>query len=386
MRTSYDRMNSAKQPTNKEVSSPVNMQEISKDSADESSTILDKIVLEYASVKDSIDAKSEKAQSANSVNSVNNEPVSDKNPSDGRSSEKSSSGGKSGVQSEKVKKAKQKKSKKGIIFAVLLVVILVAVAVFLVQRGIISFGPLGNAASTEESTVAYEPQLGNIANDIAKLYTSDEKTDVVEGLASADLEPYYSRLSEASLNGEDTEELVNELTTISDYLYDRSRLNIFETADYDLSLENFSSDVLKVKSSADNYSIQSLKGTIYARADALIAMREEYFRIKSSLLGVSDLLEFDKSSYEESIKDITHTPNANELTLLLSKVYCDSVVAVAEESLKTAEDKGAAEKALADAVIAQEEASNAWLAYTGDSGELPVYEVSEPVESTPEEG
>ena len=132
MRTSYDRTNSSKQSTNKEVSSPVNMRETSKNSAGESSIILDKIAFEYASVKDSIDAKAEKAQSVNSVNSVKNEPVSGENPP----------GGKSCVQGEKVKK-----SKKGVIFAVLLVVILVAVVVFLVQRGIISFGSLENCLS-----------------------------------------------------------------------------------------------------------------------------------------------------------------------------------------------------------------------------------------------
>lgn len=143
MRTSYDRTNSAKRSTNKEASSTVNMRETSKDSADESSIILDKIVFEYSSVKDSIDAKAEKAQSVNSVNSVKNEPVSDKNPSDG----------KSGVQGEKVKKAKQKKSKKGVIFAILMVVILVAVVVFLVQRGIISFGSLENCLSMKHQNL-----------------------------------------------------------------------------------------------------------------------------------------------------------------------------------------------------------------------------------------
>ena len=143
MRTSYDRTNSAKRSNNKEVLSSVNMLEISKDSADESSTILDKIALEYASVKDYIDAKAENAQSVNSMNLVKNEPVSDKNPS----------GGKFDVQGEKVKKAKQKKSKKGVIFAILLMVILVAVVVFLVQRGIISFGSLENCLSMEHQNL-----------------------------------------------------------------------------------------------------------------------------------------------------------------------------------------------------------------------------------------
>ena len=371
MRTSYDRTNSSKRATDEMRASFVNREEDSQNSLNENSVIHDRIVVGYTDVKNSIDARVEKAQPVDAVEPTKKEQFLDEKPA---------------VQCKDNKKAKQKKSKKGLIFAVVLVVILVTVAIVLVQRGVIPLGSTSNTSQTEEPTVAYEPQLDDIANDISKLYTSKEKTDVIEGLTSADLEPYYSRLSEASLNGEDTEVLVDELTTISDYLYDRSKLDIFETEDYDLSLENFSSDVLKVKSSADDYSIQSLKGAVYERADALIAMREEYFRIKSSLLGVSDLLKFDKSSYEESIKAITHAPNANELTLLLSKVYCDSAVAVAKESLKTADDKEAAEKALADAVIAQEEASNAWLSYVGDSGEVPLYEASKPVESTPEEG
>ena len=216
------------------------------------------------------------------------------------------------------------------------------------------------------------------------MYTSDEKVDVLEELTSADLEEYYARLSEAANNGEDTAELVAELTTISDYLYDRSRLTIFENADYDLAPDSFSNDVLKVKASADNYSVLSLKNAVYARADALMAMREEYLRIKSTLLGVSDLLAFDEATYTEAIKAITHTPNAEELTLLLTKVSADSAVVKAEAAIENAEDKTAAEEALANAKIAQEEATKAWLIFTCEWVEEPTVEATE--DTTPEEG
>ena len=229
-----------------------------------------------------------------------------------------------------------------------------------------------------EPTEPYIPQLEYIISDVNALYVDETKSSIALGYTVTDLEGLYSRLSDAALNGEDTSEVVEELNTINDYLTDIALLETYESQDYDLAPDDVLTNVLKVKISSDDYKVEGLKNAIYERADSLLAMRSEYLRIKSELLGVSDLSAFDNAPYAEAIKAITHSKNIEELTLLLAKVTADSSVAKAEVALSEArywEAKVKAKEELEAAKVVQEKTTKAWMIY---SGEL-VPDTTEPV-------
>lgn len=270
----------------------------------------------------------------------------------------------------KTKETKPKKSKKWLIFVIIgILVSVTAVVAVLIFNGTISIPGVGSTEPTSEQTEAYDPQHDTIAKEISKLYVDETKSEIKEGYTSKDLGEYYDMLDDAEDNGEDVSDLEKELDTISAYMLDRSRISAYENADYDLAPESVLTDVLKIKASADKYSVLGLKNTIYGKADSLLAMREEYTRIKSELLGVSDLMSFDGSSCTVAISAITHTKNAEELTLLLAKVSADSTVVRTEamlEAVKGTDGEAEASAALENAKEAQKFANDAWDAFNSE--------------------
>lgn len=355
MRTSYERnyVNKRQPATRERVNSqnPTSAKEESF-SYDENQAVRELIVSGYSQVRDELDAKN---------------PQNDEEKVSTPKKEK------------QVKKDKEKKSGHALIFIIIgILVAVIIVSGVLVWKGIIEL-PFKAEEPTQPTEEVYIPQLDYIKEDISKLYVDGEILDVTENLTTADLDIYYNRLNDAANNGEDTGEVVAELDTIADYLYDRSKLELYENEEYDLSPDLFLEDVLKLKASADNYTVIGLKEDIYERTDSLLAMREEFLRIKSTLLGVSDLLTFDSGSYLESISKITHAVNAEELRLLLVKVSADSEVVKAEAAIETAEDKEAATQYLEDAKIARDEATKALEIFNGTW-----VEPTEPINETSE--
>lgn len=333
----------------------------------------------YAQVKDAMDS---------AMNGGDNFMQSDDFGS-GNSAPASNGKVKGGKKQKKAKPAKQKnsggkKSKKGLVIGLIVVFVaaVIAVLALLVSNGTIK---LGTPEPTEPPTEPYEPQYEIIAEEIGELYVDAEKTAIATGFTQEDIDGFYDRLDDAEDNGEDVADLEAELDTISDYFKDVEQLAILEAAETDLAPDTFMTDVLKVKISADEYSVLGLKNSIYARADSLLAMRQEYMRIKSELLGISDLLAFDKAVYEEAIKAITHTKNLEELSILLAKVSAESDVVKAEAELETItgwEEKKAAEEALEALKVTRDEAVRAWLIYTGEL----VEETTEPATEETTEG
>lgn len=286
--------------------------------------------------------------------------------------------GYSAVKSPVVDKPKTKKSKKGLIIGVILAAVIVvgSVFAFLIFNGTIQLG----GEKPEEITEPYEPQYDIIAEGINDLYVDEEKSAIADGFTQEDVDAFYDMIDDAESNGEDVSDLEDELDTISDYLKDVAVLSVYEDVECDLAPDEVVENLLKVKSSADEYSVLGLKDSVYARVDALIALRQEYLRIKSELLGVSDYVNFDSTVYVDAINAITHIENHKELSLIFDMVSTESEVAKIEASLSTIEDpveKEEAEVALENAKIARDNAVRAWKMYTGELVEEPVEEALE---------
>lgn len=377
MRTSYERGNSPARkpveikpekvsyPVEEPVRSPVNDSISSSDFYDESvvetpSVSSEQQLVSKLIVEGYIDAK--RAMASQPVKSVNTGSVSSK----------------------KVKTNEGKKSRKGLIVGVIfcLLAAVAAVLVVLVSNGTIT---LGTPEPTEPPTEPYEPQYSYIAKDIGKLFVDEEKTKVATWFSQEDINQLYDRLNNAKNNGEDVKVLEDELNTISCYLDDVFQLNALEDVNCDLSPNSFVEYVMKIKISADSYSVPALKEEVCSRADALLNMRQTYMDIKMELLGVSDLRNFDKSKYEDSIKLVKHSKNMEELTILLAKVSAESDVVKAEVVLAEAkywEEQQAAKEALDVAKSKRDEAVKAWLAYIGESAEEPTEVATETTEES----
>lgn len=343
MRTSYDRGNPQK-PRNEEVQAPERVDiKSSFDSPvqpEEDNAVYNMIVSGFTQLKDSMDE-------ASIVNDSKTPAVEPTKPT-----------------------TKPKKK-----FKVWVLILIIAGVLTLagIAAGVIGVLWLRNNAMniiqpTTESPDVYIEQYDSIKASIDNLYANGEKSEIAIGYTVEDLDAIYNDLDFAEEHGENVSDLFDELDTIARYITDNESLIMLESEDYDLAQDVVAEGLLKVKSSADRYHVLGLKGSIYERADALLSMRETYLKVKSELLGVSDLLSFEASEYEGDIASITHTHNREELNLLLSKVSADSLVAVAEANLSKAvgtENEASATKSLEDAKVVQKAAIDAWNAFNG---------------------
>ena len=285
------------------------------------------------------------------------------------------------TQSPNLKKAK-KKSKKWLLFVIIGVVVSAIVVGSLIISGVISL-PGSNSNGDEPVSETYKPQYKKIAKTINNFYLDETKSEVSDECTSEALDAVYDLLEEAEANGENISDLESEVDTLVSYLQDRYKISVYEDVSCDLSSDDVLSSMLSVKSSADKYSVSGLQGSVYSRVNSIIAVREEYLRIKSSLLGVSDLMSFDGSVYSDSIGAIKYTRNAEELSLLLAKVSADSTVVRAEamlEAVKGTEAEAEAILALENAKKAQTNANDSWERFNTPLVDNPQEELSGDIE------
>lgn len=274
------------------------------------------------------------------------------------------------------KQEEPKSSKKYVWLLIILAVVAVCTVTvcILLTTGVINFKTPATEPTTvvtEPPTTAYEPQLGIIMQDMLSLYTDESKSDVAEGVTSDSVSEFFSRLSQAASNGEETGEAVEELNTVLSYIDDSERLSMYEMPVWDVKADAFLSELQTVRASVEMYSVEGLSNSILARVDALATEREEFYRLKTMLLSITDLISFNREDYVDSITALSHTSTKEELIILLAKVTADSKVALAEAMLESAEDVEAAEAELASAKEEQDYATKSWMMYIGEWVEEP---------------
>lgn len=204
-----------------------------------------------------------------------------------------------------------------------------------------------------------ENKIVELSETINRLYTDENKSDIKSDITQETLNSLYTSINELSDKGQSVEGLKAEVDCISKYIEDKSTVSKMMASDYDLRTEGIDDVIAGLRANAGGYSVPGLALTLNDMISSLQNDLTTYRTLLSELQGVTDYINFDTAKYEESIRNITHEPNKNELT----EIYTGVVAKQIEESGKKAlEDKAkeetdkAKDKALEDAEKAKSEA------------------------------
>ena len=215
-------------------------------------------------------------------------------------------------------------------------------AVIGIASGVIVVVGIGGFAVYKHMTKPVDTVDG-IIKQVDRLYTSKDKTDLKDGLSQSDLNEYYLELNSA---------VSDELDTIGYYLNDRSVLDTYNDASYDLTTVGMQDSINEIKSHTSNYSVSGLAITVTDLANDIVKDYDDFIATRQKLNGVTDVLNFDEGSYKAEINEVRHVPNRTELLAIYDKIVVDKKAAEAQKELQEANDdakKKEAEKALQDA-------------------------------------
>lgn len=216
-----------------------------------------------------------------------------------------------------------------------------------------------NVLNPVEETVPYESKIGEVSQKVDSLYADYTKSSLADGVSKELIEGIQKELNSESSHGVDTKRWDSELSTILKYIEDDKSLSKYENSECLLSQEA----LLQIKSSANEYVVEGLKSAANKRVDSLMSNLSEFERIKSELLGVSDLKSLDIESYSKGISVLNDSIYKEYLVSLLGKLGADKDVLLAEETLKgidtDADGYTSAEESLSSAKKAQADAISA---------------------------
>lgn len=224
-------------------------------------------------------------------------------------------------------------------------------AVIGIAAGVIVVVGIGGFAVYKHMTKPVDTVEG-VIKQVDRLYTSKDKTDLKDGLSQSDLNEYYLELNSAEKKGEDISSVSDELDTIGYYLNDRSVLDTYNDASYDLTTVGMQDSINEIKSHTSNYSVSGLAITVTDLANDIVKDYDDFIATRQKLNGVTDVLNFDEGSYKAEINEVRHVPNRTELLAIYDKIVVDKKAAEAQKELQEADDdakKKEAEKALQDA-------------------------------------
>lgn len=224
-------------------------------------------------------------------------------------------------------------------------------AVIGIAAGVVVVVGIGGFAVYKHMTKPVDTVDG-VIKQVDRLYTSKDKTDLKDGLSQSDLNEYYLELNSAEKKGEDISSVSDELDTIGYYLNDRSVLDTYNDASYDLTTVGMQDSINEIKSHTSNYSVSGLAITVTDLANDIVKDYDDFIATRQKLNGVTDVLNFDEGSYKAEINEVRHVPNRTELLAIYDKIVVDKKAAEAQKELQEADDdakKKEAEKALQDA-------------------------------------
>lgn len=194
-----------------------------------------------------------------------------------------------------------------------------------------------------------------LLDSVARLYVSEAKTDVKDSITDEDLVPLYKSATEC-----DSDSVISELDTISNYMQAKATLNNLGSADYDLSMSDLPEKVRGIKDSTVNYTVSGLATTISDRSTALLTEIDDYNNLKVELENMK-LENYDDDKYSQLVSKVTHNPNRTELEGILETIRTEKGIADAKAEASAAKDKKEkkeAKKALKEAEEKQKDAQD----------------------------
>lgn len=230
---------------------------------------------------------------------------------------------------EKLLDKKKKRNRKIIVASSITGVILVAVTGFVVYRLVFNSGGNVDAIQTQ----------------IDKLYTSEERTDIKEGVEQEDLNQFYMDLLKAQDKGADVDSTMEELDTIGYFLSDKSKLERFNGESYDLTTAGMMDSIEDIKENAQKYSVPGLALSINSLATDVEEDYDYFIDLRTELNGIIDVLSFDEDAYTTKISEVDHIPNRTELEATYDKIVVDKQAAQAQQELQDAQDEQAKQEA-----------------------------------------
>lgn len=184
----------------------------------------------------------------------------------------------------------------------------------------------------------------NLTLEVNSLYTDEDKIDIKPDISVDMIKELQGRVEEASIKGIDLSSLSLELNTISLYVSDRDILNSFTDVNFDYNTVGFMEQLESINSNLVNYTVPNLSSNIAERINSIREDHNLYTSLKFELESVTDYLGFDKVKYEESINNVTHTPNKNELLAIYEGIVQKQNEAIKEASSKNDKSKKSKKK------------------------------------------
>lgn len=209
-----------------------------------------------------------------------------------------------------------------------------------------------NSINNKVSEASFE----DIQKSIDKMYTDSSKTDIEVGVSEDKVNEYLSRAEELYNDGEGSisspeyEDTMMELTTIRDYINDRSDLNKISNRMYDMNNPEYTSILSGVQNSSYNYTVEGLETTMTDMVTDLNDELSYYMNLKYKLQGITDYASVDINYYNDKINEVSHDPNEKELESML-----DSIESKQKSDKETNDDKTTESQGSEDTTNTQEQ-------------------------------
>lgn len=195
-------------------------------------------------------------------------------------------------------------------------------------------------------------KLESIETRISKMYTTPDKVDIKSNISQEVLNGYYTELLELYEKGENVNSPIEELDTIGYFLNDKDKLLDYNDESYDLTTAGLTESISDIVDNTKVYSVSGLAVTINNLASQITDDYNYFIDLRQELNGISDVLNFDETTYQGKVDSVDHIPNKTELSAIMDKLVVDKQAEEAQKKVQEAADEQAkadAEKALQEA-------------------------------------
>lgn len=196
-----------------------------------------------------------------------------------------------------------------------------------------------------KSFFAPDSSVEAIQTRISKLYTSEDRVDIKDGVTQQDLSDFYMELLDVQDKGDNIDNAVEEVDTIGYFISDKANLERYSSETYDLTTAGMMDSIEDIKENAKKYTVPGLALTITDMAKVVEDDYNYFIDLRTELNGVVDVLSFDESGYEDKINAVSHIPNRTELEATYEKILVDKQAAEAQQTLQDAQDEQARQEA-----------------------------------------
>lgn len=195
-------------------------------------------------------------------------------------------------------------------------------------------------------------KLESIETRISKMYTTPDKVDIKSNISQEVLNEYYTELLDLYEKGENVNSPIEELDTIGYFLNDKDKLLDYNDESYDLTTAGLTESISDIVDNTKVYSVSGLAVSINNLASQITDDYNYFIELRQELNGISDVLNFDETTYQGKVDSVDHIPNKTELSAIMDKLVVDKQAEEAQKKVQEAADEQAkadAEKALQEA-------------------------------------